>query len=395
MITSLRGVKFSLARNKTLLKKIFIFYTIWWIAIFCLGTYSLARIHAPVKIVPSSTYSGPEWSKTFINFDGSWYYEIATQGYPKKLDSRDVFYPLFPSVVAVVSRLGISLPVAALSINYLAGFIASVFFVLLFRDFAGRGEGSEQSLPFLLFFPTAFVLLAFYTEALFLALMLSSFYFARRGTWWIACLLAGLLTAVRLPGIAVAIAIFVEYWSQRYYQWSKIDNSIGWFLLAPLGLAAYMLYLYSHTGDALAMIHAYSLGEWPFMRQNFNIPGTVYDQFSTLLNIAVVRGSGWIESFANIALPFFFWLGGLVVTILGRKKLRISYLVFMAISLFFFSINSNFISSNRYAITYFPVLFLIAAYFMKRPLYYGLTVGLSASLMAVWMLMFVNGYFVI
>lgn len=63
----------------------------------------------------------------------------------------------------------------------------------------------------LLIFPTSFYLGALYSESLFLALTVSSFYFARKKSWLLASILAGFSAVTRLIGIAVIIGIFAEY----------------------------------------------------------------------------------------------------------------------------------------------------------------------------------------
>ncbi len=83
-----------------------------------------------------------------------------------------------------------------------------------------------------------------YAEGPFMLLAVASFLLARRGQWAGAALLAGLASGVRITGVFLAVALAVEYLHQRGWQWRRIGPDATWLLLAPLGLLAYMGYLW-------------------------------------------------------------------------------------------------------------------------------------------------------
>lgn len=375
------------------IKQLIGIYLIWAVLVSGAATYAVSRVHAPLK--PDIRITAvQQWAQTFTAFDSKYYYAIATTGYPDHIDSSNVFYPLFPAASWALSHLGIPVLLAGLAINFLAAGIAFVFFGLLARDYLEKNDVALNAAVLWLFFPTAFFLTMFYTEALFCALLFAAFYYGSQRRWWLVGVLLALLTAVRLPGLVAVAALLVEYTSTKDFAWRKVDRQILWFALAPLGWLAYAVFLFYRVHDPLAMIHAYQLGAWPYMHFSLNIPGTVWHQLVIMTQLVFEQASGWQESLFNVALPFGCWLGAVVVTAWGYKKIPLSYLTFMVLSLILFALNSNFVSVNRYALTFFPVFLLLGRWFAKRPQWYGLALGGSAVLMGIWLLLFVNGYFV-
>ena len=95
----------------------------------------------------------------------------------------------------------------------------------------------------------------------------------------------GSLTAARLPSILFVALCGLEY--LRAYTWNikqAINKKFLWFLLAPLGLIVYVLYLAVVRGDFFAMLHAYSTtNDWTYQVFNPNIFDTLHE---TVLKIA-------------------------------------------------------------------------------------------------------------
>ena len=80
-------------------------------------------------------------------------------------------------------------------------------------------------------FPTAFTLVAPYSEAPFLAFTVWSFVAARQGGGRPLASLALLAGATRIQGAFILPALAVEYWLAR----RRVDRDASWLLLAAGG----------------------------------------------------------------------------------------------------------------------------------------------------------------
>ena len=112
----------------------------------------------------------------WANFDGGYYLAIARQGY---LQFQQAFFPFYPLLIRFLARFLKDYLFSSLLISHLA-FLAVMylFYRLTKLDFGQKA--ARMAVLFLLLFPTSFYFGSAYTEALFLALVLASFYAARR-----------------------------------------------------------------------------------------------------------------------------------------------------------------------------------------------------------------------
>ena len=111
--------------------------------------------------------------RMWAHWDGQWYLMIARQGYP--YPQSTAFFPLYPMLVRY---LGGSSVIGALAISWCATALAVVMLYRLVRlEFGDRV--AWFSVLALLFFPTSFYTQAVYSEAIFLALAVSSLYYLR------------------------------------------------------------------------------------------------------------------------------------------------------------------------------------------------------------------------
>src|SRR3990167_10662284 len=148
------------------------------------------------------------WS--WINFDGEHYLSLALQGY---LPLTYFYFPFYPMVVKFVSLFVGSgfkdIAVSGLLVSNISFLLALVgLWKLIGLDY--KKDIAKATILFIVLFPTSFYFGSFYTESLFLALAVWSFYAARRGKWILAGLLGGALTATRITGLALLPAIAYE-----------------------------------------------------------------------------------------------------------------------------------------------------------------------------------------
>jgi hypothetical protein len=150
----------------------------------------------------------------WLRADGCSYLKIAANGYSPAVVHGYAFFPLYPLATRLVGGfLGGDTIIAGLIVANLAFIAGAVgIYRLAARDFGDAV--ARRAVLYLTLFPSAFYLLAPFTEAPFLALSVWTLYSARRG-WWLWAGLLGLLAALtRTQGLLLALPLAWEVWRQ-------------------------------------------------------------------------------------------------------------------------------------------------------------------------------------
>lgn len=330
------------------------------------------------------------WS--FINFDGEHYFSIAQYGYrPLKY----FFFPVYPLVVSYLARLFdgsiVSYALTGLLVSHASFLVGLIGLVKLIRlDY--KKEIAQLSVILLMLFPTSFYFASFYTESLFLALVVWSFYFARTKRWIMAGVLGALLTATRVVGLALLPALLMEVWEQRREIGPRLDSSriqrgkgdlgkaIFGILLVPLGLIAYMIFLKKQTGDPLEFFHSVEVFGEQRSASFILLPQVFYRYIVKILtkinySYLPIVFTTWLEFITAIVFGILGLLGGLGPTSprlrgvkkLGWAKMRSSYVVYLIVGYLIPTFSGSFSSLPRYVLVLFPGFILASLYLVKLP----------------------------
>src|SRR5215213_4514502 len=187
-------------------------------------------------------------------WDAVWYLRVAETGYHES-DARAAFFPLYPLLVRVLATPFGASPAALLVAAYAVALAAFLGALALLHRLVSLELGPPLAHPTLLLlavFPAALYLGAPYAESLFLLLSVGAFYAARTGRWAWAGVAAAAAAATRNSGVLLMVPLALLWWSTR----ERRPRDAAW-LLAPLGLAAFALYLGLAEGDALRFAHAH------------------------------------------------------------------------------------------------------------------------------------------
>jgi hypothetical protein len=194
-------------------------------------------------------------------WDAVWYLEISRSGYGAERH-RAAFFPLYPLLVATVGETGGGSPAALLIASYLVALAAFLAALVLLHRLVALELGRPLAGPALLllaFFPASLYFGAPYSESVFLLASVGAFYAARTGHWAWAGVAAAAAAATRSAGVLLVLALAVLYlWGPRADRPGpgrhRLRPDAAWLLLAPLGLAAYALFLHLATGNGLAFL---------------------------------------------------------------------------------------------------------------------------------------------
>jgi hypothetical protein len=213
---------------------------------------------------PYIAFPSMPWLDGWVRWDSAWYQDIASKGYWYQggQQSNVAFFPLYPLIVSAVAIVpSLFLPfdqafyLAALLVAHGAFLLALVGMSRLAHHLLAP-DAARRAVWLLCLFPFGFFYAAAYTESLFLALAVWSLWAGLRGRWGLACACAALCGLTRSVGAFVAVALFVEYLHQRRYSWRRLDLSVLWFLVTPLGVLAYFGFLWWKFGDPLLAARA-------------------------------------------------------------------------------------------------------------------------------------------
>ena len=221
------------------------------------------------------------FSQYFVNPWFGWdtiaYLGIAILGYGP--DGSIAFMPLYPLLIRFTSPIfGGNYLLAALILSTVFCMIALILMYELFATNYPQRIARDAVVMFLTF-PTAFFLLAGYTESLFITLVLTFWILARKKQWFWAAICAGLASLTRLQGVVLSavmlwmmlislveqpatgipgqlrqiFGIFISFREKLV----KSVNSATWLvvLIPPLFAASYQVWLklsgYGTIADAL------------------------------------------------------------------------------------------------------------------------------------------------
>ena len=203
-------------------------------------------------------------------WDCGWYMSIVQDGYPRLPNPTPgaifdqaswAFFPVFPFLITLVCHLLSVSPVLAgvIVANISLGFF--VFFAAKYISLINPGANKIACVVFLSSFPYSFYFSIPYTESLYAALTIISFWFLERGKTLSTSIFAAFLSATRVTGVLLTPVIVWRYLLIILTALRRGEKEVAFkiflaamlpIVVAPLGLFLYMVYLYIHVGDGFA-----------------------------------------------------------------------------------------------------------------------------------------------
>jgi hypothetical protein len=186
------------------------------------------------------------------------YADVATHGYSLH---NAVNFPLLPAVMAGGDAVGIPMWLAAFAVSNVAFLVGLVGFAMLGERYVGI-SATRRAATYLALAPFAYWFSITSTEGLLLGLVAGSALLALRATpasWLGAGVLAALAALTRPPGAfigLVLLGILVAQLRARRLGWREVTAALLAGAMIPAAIVAFMAYLDSRTGDALAFLHA-------------------------------------------------------------------------------------------------------------------------------------------
>src|SRR3989337_60815 len=321
------------------------------------------------------------WNK----WDSPSYLDIAKNGYRKFGDEmwvRIVFFPLYPFFIRLFALVLKNYKLSALVVSNLAYVIACFYlYRLVLRSYTE--EAAVRSVFYMSVFPTAYFFHAGYTEGLFLALTIASFYYAREDRWLLAGFLGMLASATRITGIFLVLALLIEYLSQKEFRIKKLKLNFLYLGLIPIGFIAYLVINYVTFENAFAFL----IAQREYWYKSLTPPwrGLLWAWDRMLW-----EGGDPASRLMVGGAEFMFGIFGLLCTIWSFIHLRVSYGIYMLLTWTAATSTSFLLSVPRYTLSMFPIFILLALGAGRREIHYLITI-ISLLLYSLFLIIFAQG----
>jgi hypothetical protein len=316
---------------------------------------------------PISVWLERAFLSPWLRWDAEWYVQIVVQGY-KSDDGTAQFHPLYAWLAIPLTRLGIHPLLSLLLVSSISALLLIWVFTKLAQLDLTPVSTRISTLLFTLS-PSAFILFAPYSEALFLLLAVSSFLFMRRNRWWLAGAAAGLATLTRQQGLFLLLPLAWELWEFGEKDWRKsFSQWRDWLALGliPAGYLIWLIYRWQLLSDldlSTASLNSiiYSIFISPSANQVVEVQAFMWPWQALWVALRQAISSPDLDLISNLVFGLYF----LILLALAWKHLPVSYLVYsVVIALVSFSYNTGpihpYMGLLRHLLLAFPVLIGLA-----------------------------------
>lgn len=334
------------------------------IAVSILAAFHLPRLHPFHREV-----QGDRWVDAFGWWDGWWYVGIARRGYwffqPDK-QSPVAFFPAYPMGMRYLGQVIGGPLVAGFAITVASGAGVAVLFHRWCVAKLGPAK-ARLAVLLLLLYPFAFYLMgAVYADALFLVAALAAFLALEHDRPLLAGLAAMVATATRPVGMAVILGLWILYLERQGVFGPKgarrrprpIDAGL---LIAPMGMVAFCLFLWSRFGEPFAFFEVAGAPGWD------QPPG-----FKTWFKVHWVKAM-WNGPWTNGHFGHLF-INAVATVITAAfipavfRRLGWGYGVYVTIAVLVTAVaTKDFVGMGRYTLAAFPCFAVAADLLSRRP----------------------------
>ncbi len=317
-------------------------------------------------------------------WDTAHYLDIAQRGYSNTIIDerylRIVFFPFYPLLIRLFAVIFRDYMLSALIVSNLA-YASAAFYLYKLTLLDYTEETALRTVFYFSIFPTSYFLHASYTESLFLALTIASFYYGRKEKWWLSGIIGMPASLTRITGIILLPALILEYIFQKGFHIKRINMDILWLSLIPLGFLLYLFTNYLVFGNPFEFLQI----------QKEHWAKTIDFPWKGLLG--AWRSIWWRSPADSILVGWaeaIFGVFGFLLTIWVSIRLRLSYGIYMLITWLVVTSTSFWLSIPRYTLSMFPLFIAISLFGRIREVNYLITF-FSLLLLGLFLSLFIQG----
>lgn len=289
--------------------------------------------------------------KIINQWDSGWYLKIVKEGYELLPPIKNgnvtfvswAFFPLYPLSIYIVSLI---FPIELSIISYIlsnAFTLVAMIYATMYLINTKREKIICLFYFNLLFGPYCFYFSSTYTESLFIMLLAMGMYYTNKKEWIKSGIVCGLLSATKTVGVLFFFCVLGKMICEEK---KSILESIKEILmdgkkmlalfLCPSGLFCYMTYLYYHTGDVFAFVHAQKgWGRknelpWKIILNGLKDPQPVMKLLTTfcIIGIILIIYSIYKKRYSEAFIMSYLVLPGLLSGILSIPRYIVGTLVY-------------------------------------------------------------------
>lgn len=335
-------------KNKVAIKYILVLFIVTRILLTVIGVSSQVMMEPYHGEQYVWEYSESRYLDIWGVWDTGWYLNVVDQGYDTipKTDGLSMgkanyaFFPLYPLLIKGMKYITGNSFTAGIIVSNLALLIAC-FYLFKLVQLETNKKDAYKAVKFMILCPVAFILSGVFSEATFLALLIASFYYAKKKNWGATGIVGFLLALTRPVGVFVVIPLAYEYLKSTKYKFKQIRPDFLFLFLIPIGLFLFMYYNHHLTGDWMA----FSSIQSSWNRAIINPLRTLYDGMFTKDIYTLYLA--WPTVFVLVVLTIFY------------KKIGLSYW-FVGMYLTIIPLLTGLGSMPRYMLTIFPLYILLA-----------------------------------
>lgn len=184
--------------------------------------------------------------------DSAWYLSIAQQGYEQRpfeatRQANWAFFPLHPLLWRAIAKVTGEWFWSGVAMANLLTFAGLSLLWTLAYKVTESAENADSAVMFAAFWPSSYFMLLPQTEPLFFTLVVFAFVAAYSERWWLAGLAGMLAGATRLNGLFLLPSLGLGW-----LRGERRPQDLLKLLPVLIGAGAFMLYLWSITGNPLA-----------------------------------------------------------------------------------------------------------------------------------------------
>jgi mannosyltransferase PIG-V len=227
-----------------------------WLSLLALGVLMRALM-LTVGLTAGAGRADPITTITtqWVHWDAVHYLNIAVYGYGTQGEFRNqiAFFPYYPGLIrALTLATGLPVVVSAIALSTVGSLAATI---LLYEIGRADGDASHARYAAVLFtvFPTAYFLLAPYSEGVYCAFAFGAALAVRRRGYWLTGLLGQLAAGTRLTGLALLPMVVAEAIGSRE-RGRRLATTLVAACLIPIGFAMYLIINGLTLHDPLAFV---------------------------------------------------------------------------------------------------------------------------------------------
>lgn len=190
--------------------------------------------------------------RNIAGWDAQWYLRIADDGYPKELNQymgalTYAFFPLYPLLLYLINFIFHNIELTAFILTNML-LVANFFSLYYVGTKLYSSQIALRATLLLYFFPFSIFFRSYFTEGLFLLLLIWFSYFLIQKRWFLSTIFLSLLLVTRPNGPFIAIVFFFFLYRAIRAKKLSIKKAIFYTLLSTVFFQGWLFFCYLMTG---------------------------------------------------------------------------------------------------------------------------------------------------